>query len=158
MPIRRARPEDADTLSDIARAAYAIYLPRMDREPAPMLQDFPAAISAGRVDVLRDPAGETVHGYIVHFVRDGDWFIENVAVHPDRQGSGAGARLLAHAEEAACAGGCDSIHLYTNAAMTENLGFYKRHGYRRVDRRREDGFDRVYFVKRLEARDGTSTA
>jgi hypothetical protein len=37
--------------------------------------------------------------------------------------------------------------LYTNAAMSENLALYPRLGYREVDRRRDAGFDRVFFAK-----------
>jgi hypothetical protein len=33
--------------------------------------------------------------------------------------------------------------------MVENLAYYPRLGYVEYDRRREDGFDRVYFRKRL---------
>jgi hypothetical protein len=34
--------------------------------------------------------------------------------------------------------------------MTDNLGLYPRLGYEEFDRRREDGFDRVYFSKALD--------
>jgi hypothetical protein len=37
--------------------------------------------------------------------------------------------------------------------MTENLAFYPRLGYEEVDRRTDGGFERVFFVKRLDARD-----
>jgi hypothetical protein len=37
----------------------------------------------------------------------------------------------------------------TNAAMTENLAFYPRHGYVETHRASQDGFDRVFFSKRL---------
>jgi hypothetical protein len=33
--------------------------------------------------------------------------------------------------------------------MTENLAFYPALGYTEVDRRREHGFERVFFEKRL---------
>jgi hypothetical protein len=38
--IRRARPEDAARIGAIARAAYVKYVPRIGREPAPMVADF----------------------------------------------------------------------------------------------------------------------
>ena len=34
--------------------------------------------------------------------------------------------------------------------MTENLSFYPRMGYAEVDRRHEDGFDRVFFEKPVD--------
>ena len=47
--IRAAAPEDLDAIRRIARAAYAPYVPRIGREPAPMVADFAAAIAAGQV-------------------------------------------------------------------------------------------------------------
>lgn len=137
----------------LAEGAYALYLPRMDRRPAPMDADYAAAIRAGRVDVLSDGGDSrrdgTVRGFVVHFARDADWFVETVAVDPACQGLGFGRRLMAHAEARARAAGRAAIALYTNAAMTENLAYYPRLGYRETARRVEDGFARVYFAKRL---------
>ena len=42
-----------------------------------------------------------------------------------------------------------AIRLYTNVKMTENLPFYESLGFLEVERRREDGFDRVYFSRSL---------
>jgi Ni,Fe-hydrogenase III large subunit len=44
-----------------------------------------------------------------------------------------------------------SIELYTNAKMTENLAYYPRLGFEETGRRREDGFDRVYFRRLVSA-------
>ena len=41
------------------------------------------------------------------------------------------------------------VSLYTNVLMHENLELYRALGYQETDRRHEDGFDRVYFLKRL---------
>ena len=40
--------------------------------------------------------------------------------------------------------------IYTNAAMTENLAYYPRHGYTQTHRAQLDGFQRVFFRKRLD--------
>lgn len=45
------------------------------------------------------------------------------------------------------------MRLYTNEAMTENLDFYARAGYREIGRGEQDGFRRVFFVKELPAAD-----
>jgi hypothetical protein len=50
-------------------------------------------------------------------------------VLPAAQGQGIGARLLALAEDHARALDVPEIRLFTNAAMTENLAYYWRHGY-----------------------------
>ncbi|MBP5858320.1 GNAT family N-acetyltransferase [Marivibrio halodurans] len=151
--VRPALAEDLTAVRALAEGAYALYLPRMDRRPAPMDADYAAVIREGRMDVLSDGGDSgrngTVRGFIVHFARDGDWFVETIAVDPARQGLGYGHRLMAHAEARARAAGRTVIALYTNAAMTENLTYYPRLGYRESARRVEDGFARVYFEKRL---------
>jgi ribosomal protein S18 acetylase RimI-like enzyme len=88
-------------------------------------------------------------GLLVLVDRPDHVLLENVAVIPSAQGSGVGARLLAHAEAHAAAAGCAEVRLYTNVAMTENLAYYPRHGYVETHRGVQDGFHRVYFSKSL---------
>jgi GNAT superfamily N-acetyltransferase len=70
-----------------------------------------------------------VAGFIILIPRPGYLLLDNVAVLPAAQGQGIGARLLALAEDRAGALHLAQIRLYTNAAMTENLSHYPRHGY-----------------------------
>lgn len=51
------------------------------------------------------------------------------------------------------AAGLSQIRLYTNEAMTENLAYYPRHGYRETHRGIEDGYRRVYFTKVIDLAD-----
>ena len=62
---------------------------------------------------------------------------------------GVGRALLSYAETHARRHGLDTLRLYTNAAMAENLALYRRLGYREDDRRGEHGFERVFLSKRL---------
>ena len=39
--------------------------------------------------------------------------------------------------------------LHTNAAMTQNVELYRRHGYQQTHRAVEDGYQRVFFTKPL---------
>jgi GNAT superfamily N-acetyltransferase len=82
--------------------------------------------------------------------RPGYLLLDNVAVLPAAQGQGIGARLLALAEDRARALHLPEIRLYTNAAMTENLAYYPRHGYTETHQAHQDGFHRVFFRKRLD--------
>jgi ribosomal protein S18 acetylase RimI-like enzyme len=144
--IRAARREDADWARALVRRAYALYVPRMGQEPAPMLADYTALIDAGELQVLEE-AGEPVALIVLR--RDADAiFVENIAVDPQVQRKGHGRALLAFAEDEARRLGLTAIRLYTNAAMTENLAYYPRLGFRETDRREEDGYSRVYFEKR----------
>jgi len=140
--IRQAVPSDEPAIRAIARASYTRYVAAMGREPAPMVADFGAQIAAGQVWV-------TEGGFIVFFERDDAMFLENVAVHPDAAGQGIGKALIGHCEAVARKAGLPAVTLYTNAKMTANLSLYPHLGYAQVDRRMEDGFDRVYFRKCL---------
>jgi ribosomal protein S18 acetylase RimI-like enzyme len=148
MVVRRADPSEAPLLRELVERAYAIYIERIGRRPAPMDDDYDAKIRRGEVFVADDGG---VAGLIVLVERPDHLLVENVAVEPARQGAGVGRRLLAHAESHAAARGLRELRLYTNEAMTENLAFYPRLGYRQVGRRVEEGFRRVYYTKSLPA-------
>jgi ribosomal protein S18 acetylase RimI-like enzyme len=145
--IRRACAGDAAAAAEITRAAYRPYVGRIGREPAPMAADFGALIDAGDVWVAADP--DRVVGVLVLRLQGTALLLESVAVDPAHQGRGIGRSLIDHAERVARDAGLGAVDLYTNARMTENLRLYPSLGYEVVDRRREDGFDRVYFRKPL---------
>lgn len=124
-----------------------MYVPRIGREPAPMVADFAAHLDCGELSVLESDGILT--GYIVMFAKPDSWFVENVAIVPTAQGQGLGRMLMAEAETAADAAGSPSVTLYTNIHMTENLDFYARLGFAETGRVHEDGFDRIYMEKAL---------
>jgi ribosomal protein S18 acetylase RimI-like enzyme len=146
--IRKASPADLDQIKACAVAAYTRYIERIGKKPAPMVADFAAAIEAGTLYVIE--ADAQICGFVVFYACNDYLQLENVAVDPRFQGLGLGMQLIEFVEQQARVGGYGSIELYTNAKMTENLGLYPRLGYEEFDRRREDGFDRVYFSKALD--------
>jgi GNAT superfamily N-acetyltransferase len=146
---RAARPAEAETLRTIAAAAYQLYVPRIGRAPAPMTADYDTAIRDGQAWVAAEDG--QVAGFVILVAQPGYLLLENVAVLPTAQGRGIGAGLLAIAEERARSLGLHEIRLYTNEMMTENLTYYPRHGYTETHRMRQDGFQRVFFRKRLDA-------
>jgi ribosomal protein S18 acetylase RimI-like enzyme len=145
--IRPARSDEAFWVRALVRRAYALYIPRMGKEPAPMLADYGVLIAKGEVHVLEE-GGEAV-ALIVIYPKDDALFIENIAVDPVAQGKGYGRALLDFAEQEARRLGLEALRLYTNAAMTENLAFYPGRGFRETERREEDGYKRVFFEKRV---------
>lgn len=145
--IRPATPDDLDSVQRIVREAYTPYVPRIGREPGPMLDDYGALIAEGRVRVVEDDG--VVQGLLVLIPQADAMLLDNVAVSPAAQGRGLGRLLLLYAEQAAIAAGYGSIKLYTNEAMTENIALYSRLGYAETHRVEEKGLRRVYMVKPL---------
>jgi ribosomal protein S18 acetylase RimI-like enzyme len=140
--IRKATAQDIARIGAIARAAYAKYVPRIGREPAPMVADFAAEVAAGHVVVV-GTAG-AVEGYIIAWPETDAYFIDNIAIDPARQGEGLGRQLMDHAVGEARRRRLPAIRLYTNAAMTENLSMYAHMGFVETHRAIEKGFNRVY--------------
>ena len=145
--IVQAARDDARAVAGCVRAAYAHYVERIGREPAPMTADYEALIDAGEVWVAR--AGDGVAGVLVLRPQPPALLLENVAVAPDRQGEGLGRALMAFAEDRARAEGLAEVVLYTNERMTENLRFYPALGYAETGRAMQDGFARVFFRKEV---------
>lgn len=145
--IRLASPDEHAAVAECVNAAYARYVPRIGKKPAPMLADYAALASAESLYVVSD--GSTVRGVLVIELRDDHLFIENVAVHPDHQGEGLGRRLMHFAEEWAIVNQLAELRLYTHELMTENLTYYAKLGYEETERRAEDGYSRVFMRKQV---------
>lgn len=145
--IRPALETDLADIQSCARKAYAKYVRRMGREPAPIHADFASQVAKGCVDVATCEA--RFAGYVVFYPEDDHVHLENIAVLPEYSGRGVGKRMLLHVERAARESGYEAVELYTNEAMTENLTMYPKIGYVEVGRRREAGFNRVFFRKQV---------
>ena len=143
----RAVAADAAAVTDLVNAAYGHYVQRIGMQPGPMREDYAEVIGAADV-VVADEDGALV-GVLVLRITDEGFLIDNVAVHPSRQGSGLGRALLEHAEAAARRAGFDSVYLYTHERMSENLALYTRIGYVEYERRSQGEFARVFLRKHL---------
>src|ERR1700688_2541091 len=97
--IRAARAADVPAVERIVRRAYELYLPRMDRPPAPMLADYRAQVAEGAVSVVESDG--CVAGVLVLIPAPDHLLLENVAVDPAHQGRGLGRALVAFAERQA---------------------------------------------------------
>jgi GNAT superfamily N-acetyltransferase len=145
--IRPARPSDQARIEAIVEAAYRPYLQRMDRPPAPMVDDYARRIADGQTHVLEE-AGEIV-GLLVLEAGEDFLLLDNIAIDPAQHGRGLGKRLMAFAEAEARRRGYAVIELYTNALMVENIARYRHLGYVETKRVRVAGYDRVYLRKAL---------
>jgi GNAT superfamily N-acetyltransferase len=145
--IRPATEPDTDAVTAIAQAAFEHYIPRIGLPPVPMLVDYAAAIGSGTVWVATDDDGVT--GFVLLKDEPDALLLDVLAVSPTAQGRGSGAALLAFTEVEARRRGYARITLYTNAAMTENLAYYPRHGYVETGRETVGNRHRVFFQKTL---------
>ena len=148
LTVRRAHPEDANAVRDLVHASYALYLERMEREPAPMGADYPTLISNHFVTMVQK--GSEIAGIMVCYPRDDALHVENIAVGPAYQGQGIGKLLMKHAEEQAQCLNISRIELYTHEVMTENIPFYEALGFYIRDRGKQDGYERLFFEKTLK--------
>jgi ribosomal protein S18 acetylase RimI-like enzyme len=145
--IRPAAPDEAKEIDELVQCAYAHYVERIGGRPGPMDEDYADKVARNLVSVA-DEAGEIV-GLVVLVPEADHLLVENVAVAPHRQGKGIGRVLLAFAEDEARRAGTPTLRLYTHVLMTENIALYCHLGYEETERRADDGFERVFFVKRL---------
>ena len=143
--LRRATAADLPAIKAIIDAAYAKYLTRMDKRPAPMFRDYGPSVEDGTTWV----AGSPVTAVLTLYPREDHLLVENIAVHPGAQGRGLGRALMGFAEQEAARRGFTRMALMTHEAMTENQAIYGRLGYTEVDRRAEDGYRRIYMEKPL---------
>ena len=131
MEMRRAEAGDAPAVRALTRQAYAKWVPLIGREPKPMQADYDEAVQKHRIDLLH--VDGTLAALIETIDAPDHLLIENVAVSPDFQKRGLGAKLMAHAEALAASMRYAEIRLYTNKLFAENVALYLKLGYR-IDR------------------------
>jgi ribosomal protein S18 acetylase RimI-like enzyme len=143
--VRRATADDLPAIRALINAAYARYLTRMDKPPAPMLRDYGPSVEAGTTWVTGSP----VTAVLTLYPREDHLYVENIAVDPSAQGRGLGRALMEFAEQEATRRGLNRMALVTHEVMTENQAIYARLGYVEVERRTESGYRRIYMEKSL---------
>ena len=129
--IRPAHQDEASALHRLAEVAYAPWDGVVGRRPLPMDDDYTARIRAGQVWVL-DEGG--IVALAVLEPGDGWVMLDNVAVHPERQGKGLSRRMIAFAAVEARRRGARELRLFTNALMAANLARYAHLGFRETSR------------------------
>jgi len=143
--LRRATADDLPAIKAVIGAAYARYLTRMDKPPAPVFRDYGPSVEAGTTWVIGSP----VTAVLTLCPRGDHLYVENIAVDPSAQGRGLGRALMEFAEQEAARRGLGRMALVTHEAMTENQAIYARLGYAETGRRSEDGYRRIYMEKPL---------
>lgn len=145
--LRRARPGDAPAVSALMQTAFAPYLPRMDRPPAPMLRDYGQLTPGEALYVLpgaRDLRAAILLRWHLDFLE-----LDTLAVTPSAQGAGLGRALIAWAEQQGVAAKRGWLRLQTNQVMQENAALYQRLGFAITGTAQTGGYHRICFEKPL---------
>jgi GNAT superfamily N-acetyltransferase len=129
LTIRRARPEQADRLTELAHASkrrwgYEEPLIALWRQALTLTPDF----IAGHQVYVAESDGEIVGVY--GLVQKGtEASLEHMWVHPDAMGTGVGKQLFDHAVRVARTGGAHRLEIVSDPNAE---GFYLRMGAARV--------------------------
>jgi len=145
--VERATLDDVPRIKLMVELAYSKYIERLGKMPAPMTEDYGKLVETGSVYVLQ--INGTVLGSIVLSEEDNSIKVNNLVVDPAAQGRGYGRVLMKHVEDTARAQGFAAVTLFTNEKMHENIALYTKIGFTEIGRRTEEGFDRVFFCKKL---------
>lgn len=145
--IKIAEFEDVQGILHCVKNAYQHYVTRLGKPPGPMLADYAQIVSEHVVYIAKTP--NQIVGVVVLMENYSPILLDNLAVDPCQQGTGLGKRLLLLAEDIARERGHDSVQLYTNELMHENLDYYSKHGYTISHRITEKGYQRIYMAKDL---------
>ena len=145
--LRPAHAEEAPALRQLVRTAYAHYVPRLGREPAPMLDDYAARIAQRQAFVVE--ADGALQGVAVLEDSEEGLYLDNIAVAPAARGTGLGRQMLAWIEAEGRRRGHQRLWLYTNEVMAENIAMYHHLGFGETHRAEEAGYRRVFFEQSL---------
>ncbi|HRK42206.1 MAG TPA: GNAT family N-acetyltransferase [Gemmobacter sp.] len=148
--IRRAAPHEVNAAQKVLRAAFTPFVALIGQKPAPMLADLAAAQAAGQLWLAGE--GQAITAVMVCSVKGAALDLDILAVAPEAQGQGMGRAMIAHAEALAGENGLGVVTLYTNAAMQGAQRLYGQLGFDLVERRQQDGFDRLFYRKALIGR------
>jgi len=147
--IRIANNSDASWLSACTRAAYAVYIPVIGREPLPMTLNYENAIDEFEIWIAE--SGEGPVGLLMLENHIDHTMIYSIAVLPAYQRHGVGRQLLKHAEEVAKQHDHSLIRLYTNERMERNIAIYRRLGYIDSHDEKYRGFRVIHLMKVLQS-------
>ena len=145
--LRKAVLDDLQNIVTCAQQAFEKYIARIGKKPAPMLADYEKHINSGSIFVVEYE--KALAGLVVLVATPEYVLLDTIAVSPSYQGKSLGKALLQFAETFTAQKGKSEIRVSTNEKMFENISIYNHCGYMEYERRCEDGYDRVFFRKKL---------
>ena len=146
MFISQTKDVSADTLSFIAKKAYSHYINEIGRAPAPMVADYEQHLREDIIFTVK--MTKKFVGFAIIQQKDDGYWLETIAVLPDYSGQGLGSRLIDQIETYLLPL-ATHYQLYTNEVMREAQNWYGKLGFQETDRRMCNGFQRIYYKKKL---------
>jgi ribosomal protein S18 acetylase RimI-like enzyme len=131
--IRPASSEDGPSIREIEWSAGERFrdvgLPEIAEDEPPSAEILARYAEDGRSWVAVDQADNPI-GYVIVDVVDGNAHVEQVSVHPDRQGTRVGRALLEHVRAWAAAADLPAVTLTTFIDVPWNAPLYRHLGFR----------------------------
>ncbi len=129
MKIRRARPEDAEKLSQIARAAKSYW-----NYPEKWLILWKNDLQVTREDILKNEVfamseKDEIIGFYELKIDEKMAALEHLWINPENIRSGIGRKLFAHALEKAVLSNAEVLNILSDPNAE---GFYKKMGAKRI--------------------------
>ena len=146
MIIKQTNDVSPSALALIAKQAFQPYCGEMGRAPAPMTADYAHHLQQDVVFTAEE--GDLLIGFAIIMQKTDGFWLETIAILPDYSGMGIGTKLM-HAIERYLRSRTSSYQLYTNEVMRDAQSWYKTLGFYETDRRIGDGFQRIYYQKKL---------
>jgi RimJ/RimL family protein N-acetyltransferase/ribosomal protein S18 acetylase RimI-like enzyme len=137
--LRRASMADIPAILALKNAAYTPNESIIGAPSLPRIADYAQVVAEHEVWLAG--GGDRLDAALVLEIEDGRFTVWSVAVAPQAAGRRLGTALMQFAEARAAALAHDAVHLYTNARLTQRIGWYEHLGYRvthhedRADRR-----------------------
>ncbi|MER7245285.1 GNAT family N-acetyltransferase [Kribbella sp. NPDC000426] len=132
MNIRTASRDELPTLQALETAAGVLFrnigMTDVADHPPPALEAFEESRRGGRLWVSVDDADRPT-GFVMVELVDGAVHIEQLSVHPERQGRGIGRELIAYVDQWAAGQGILALTLSTFRSVPWNGPYYARLGF-----------------------------
>ncbi|MEM8774968.1 MAG: GNAT family N-acetyltransferase [Pseudomonadota bacterium] len=145
--IRPARTSDLHQLRYLAQTAFAPYALRVRGRREPLSADLRELVQSGQISVF--VSSNAIRGFVCYRTDGPDVHIEALAVGNKYRRRGVGRQLLDKADRAGLRAGCRRAIFYTNAQMFENIAYFRAKGFEEVDRRQDNGYERVVLERYL---------
>jgi GNAT superfamily N-acetyltransferase len=144
LQLRQFRDDDEAAVHELHEVAQDGIVPPADLSAIP-----DAYLTAGGEFLVGEVEGRLVAMGALRRVSSASAEIKRMRVHPRWQGQGFGRELLDHLEARARELGFTTLRLDTAARQHSARELYEDAGYRMVGTGHENGFELVYYEKRL---------